>query len=110
TAFVVVDDRRAAESEAGDLIAAERRPDATVADLLAGRVASPGGRTLFKSVGIASQDVAAARAALEEARRSGIGTQLGGSTRPRSEGQPHPERPGAGSEGCPTDQRSERHR
>lgn len=76
TAFVVVDDRRAAESEAGDLIAAERRPDATVADLLAGRVASPGGRTLFKSVGIASQDVAAARAALEEARRSGIGTQL----------------------------------
>lgn len=64
-AFVVVDDRGAAAAEAGDLLAAERRPDATVGDLLAGRIEVPsGGITLFKSVGIASQDVAAAVAAL----------------------------------------------
>jgi ornithine cyclodeaminase len=63
--FVVVDDRAAAAVEAGDLLQAGKRPDATMADLLAGRVAPPGGSmTLFKSVGIASQDVAAAAAAL----------------------------------------------
>jgi ornithine cyclodeaminase/alanine dehydrogenase-like protein (mu-crystallin family) len=31
---------------------------------------------LFKSVGVASQDVAAAAAALDEARRQGVGTQV----------------------------------
>lgn len=75
-AFVVVDDVAAAASEAGDLLVAERRPDATIGDLLAGNVSSPGGITFFKSVGIASQDVAAATAALEEARRLGVGTEI----------------------------------
>ena len=76
-AFVVVDDRDAAAAEAGDLIAAGKEPDATVGDLLAGRAAAPTGSvTFFKSVGIGSQDVAAARAALEEAQRRGIGTVL----------------------------------
>lgn len=67
-AYVVVDDREAAAQEAGDLLAAGRSADATMGDLLAGRRAAPAGATtLFKSVGVASQDVAAALAALEGA-------------------------------------------
>ncbi|HEX2153999.1 MAG TPA: ornithine cyclodeaminase [Acidimicrobiia bacterium] len=75
-AYVVVDDVEAAATEAGDLIAAGRTPDATVGDLLAGRASPRGGVTLFKSVGIASQDVAAALAALSEASRLGVGTEV----------------------------------
>lgn len=71
--FVVVDDRAAAAAEAGDLLQAGVDPDATIGELLAGAAAdrTP---TLFKSVGIASQDVAAAAAALHEAdrRRAGV--------------------------------------
>jgi len=64
-AFVVVDDRAAAAVEAGDLLQAGKAPDAEMSDLLARRVTPPHrGRTVFKSVGIASQDVAAAVAAL----------------------------------------------
>lgn len=70
-AFVVVDDVAAAEEEAGDLIQARRFPvDATMADLLSGRVSSQGhDLTVFKSVGVASQDVAAAVRVLELAGR-----------------------------------------
>jgi alanine dehydrogenase len=68
SAFVVVDDVAAASAEAGDLIAADKEPDATLGDLLAGRKTAPEGITFFKSVGIASQDVAAALAALEYGR------------------------------------------
>ncbi|MCH8900594.1 MAG: ornithine cyclodeaminase family protein, partial [Acidobacteria bacterium] len=58
-------DRAAAAAEAGDLLQAGRSPDAEMSDLLAGRVTPPRqGHTVFKSVGIASQDVAAAVAAL----------------------------------------------
>ncbi len=64
-AYVVVDDRAAASVEAGDLIQAGVAPRATLGEVLAG-TASPQDRdvTLFKSVGIAPQDVAAAVAAL----------------------------------------------
>lgn len=75
-AFVVVDDLDAAAEEAGDLIIAEKQPDATLRDLLEGRASAPNGITFFKSVGIASQDVAAAVAALEEATRRNIGTRV----------------------------------
>lgn len=77
-AFVVVDDRDAAAEEAGDLIQAGRDPDATLADLLSGR-ASPAGTdiTVFKSVGIAAQDVAAAVRALNTASHMGIGVEFG---------------------------------
>ena len=74
-AFVVVDDLDAAAEEAGDVIQAGKTPDATVGDLLAGRAthaAEP--ITLFKSVGIGSQDVAAAATALVRAAERGIGT------------------------------------
>jgi len=76
-AFVVVDDLAAAEEEAGDLLQAGKAPDATVGDLLAGRVV-PGDQpfTFFKSVGIAEQDVAAAVVALRNADRDGLGAEL----------------------------------
>ncbi len=76
-AFVVVDDVSAALAEAGDLLSAGVTPQVTLGDLLAGRVRAPdGGVTLFKSVGIASQDVAAADAALAAARRAGLGIEV----------------------------------
>ncbi|HEY7703797.1 MAG TPA: ornithine cyclodeaminase [Acidimicrobiia bacterium] len=68
--LVVVDDLEAAAAEAGDLLQAGRVADGTISDLLSGRLSVSGGRpTLFKSVGIASQDVAAAAAALGVLRR-----------------------------------------
>jgi ornithine cyclodeaminase/alanine dehydrogenase-like protein (mu-crystallin family) len=74
---VVVDDLEAAAAEAGDLIRAGRAPDTTLRDLLAGT--SPvitGVTTVFKSVGIAAQDVAGARRAIANAGRLGIGVAL----------------------------------
>ena len=65
-ARVFVDQLQAAQAEAGDLLAAQCTPHGTLTDLLqgaAGRTA-PNDITLFKSVGIASQDVAAAVVAL----------------------------------------------
>jgi ornithine cyclodeaminase/alanine dehydrogenase-like protein (mu-crystallin family) len=74
---VVVDDHEAAAEEAGDLIQAGRLPaDATLTDLLAGRQIPDAEVTVFKSVGIASQDVAAAAAALSAAARQDLGTAL----------------------------------
>ena len=76
-AFVVVDDRAAAAVEAGDLLQAGRQPDADMAELISGRV-RPDGQpfTLFKSVGIAAQDIAAAVRALENAERDDLGARL----------------------------------
>ncbi len=73
-AFVVVDDIAAALEEAGDLIQAKRTPDASIGELLVRNVEAP--VTLFKSVGIASQDIAAATRALTTAERNDIGTYL----------------------------------
>ena len=73
-AFVVVEDRSAAAQEAGDLIQADEEPDATMAELLASPSARQYERTLFKSVGIATMDVAAAVRALENAERMDLGT------------------------------------
>lgn len=76
-AFVVVDDVDAAAAEAGDLIQAGRIPDTTLRDLLTGKApAVVGDATVFKSVGIAAQDVAAASKALANAERDGLGTPL----------------------------------
>jgi alanine dehydrogenase len=78
-ARVFVDDLAAASEEAGDLLRAGVTPDGTIADLLEGRIR---GRTtdtdvtFFKSVGIASQDVAAGVAALEAATRLGVGVEM----------------------------------
>lgn len=73
-AYVVVDDVDAAAAEAGDLLQAGRHPDATLRDLLDGRAAAIAEDvTVFKSVGVAAQDVAAAGRALANAERDGIG-------------------------------------
>jgi len=78
-ALVVVEDRAAAAAEAGDLLQAGIEPDGTLEDLLAGHLAGrtgPDDMTVFKSVGIASQDIAAAVAALGRATTAGIGTEI----------------------------------
>lgn len=75
--YVVVDDLEAAAAEAGDLIQADRVANTTLFDLVAGTHPQIGEDvTVFKSVGIAAQDVAAARVALAGAESSGIGTYL----------------------------------
>lgn len=73
-AFRVVDDREAARAEAGDLLQADVEPDAELGDLLGKPWRRTHAITMFKSVGIASQDIAAAAAALTNAERLGIGT------------------------------------
>jgi len=78
-----VDCRASAESEAGDYIAA-RRAGAITSDHIAGEIgevangSKPGRRspeelTLFRSLGVAAEDLAAAAYVLAEARRRGIG-------------------------------------
>lgn len=76
-AYVVVDDVDAALAEAGDLIRAGRSPNATLRELLAGTAPAIGEDvTVFKSVGIAAQDVAAAARALSNAAHNDIGVLL----------------------------------
>ena len=85
-ARVVIDHHEASLSEAGDLLIPLRRGSMTedhiyaelgeiVAGLKPGRV-SPEEITLFKSVGVAVQDVAAADAVLEAAERLSLGTEV----------------------------------
>lgn len=77
-AYVVVEDVDAAAAEAGDLIQADRGPNATLRDLLAGSAPEIGEDvTFFKSVGIAAMDVAAAGRALANAERDGLGVEVG---------------------------------
>jgi alanine dehydrogenase len=85
-ARVVIDHREASLAEAGDLLIPLQQglmtEDAIYAELgeiAAGRKpgrASPEEITLFKSVGVAVQDVAAAGAVLEAARRQGLGAEV----------------------------------
>ena len=76
-AFVVVDDYEAAAAEAGDLIQCGRAPDASLNEVLTGeRRAASGIKTVFKSVGVAAQDVAAAQRALSNAAEQGLGVSL----------------------------------
>lgn len=77
-AFVAVDDVDAAASEAGDLIQAGRDPNTTLRELLAGTHPQIGeDATVFKSVGVAAQDVAAGHRALISAAEQGLGVELG---------------------------------
>lgn len=76
-AYVVVEDVDAAAAEAGDLIQAEREPNATLRTLLDGSAPQIGEDvTVFKSVGVAAMDVAAAGRALANAGRQGLGVDL----------------------------------
>ncbi|MBT7302759.1 MAG: ornithine cyclodeaminase family protein [Victivallales bacterium] len=86
-ASVVVDQLEAARDEAGDIVIAIERGLMSWQDVYAelGELAAgqkPGRRdddeiTLFKSVGLALQDVAAAACLLENARGLGLGIELG---------------------------------
>lgn len=76
-AYVVVDDVDAAAAEAGDLIQADRPPNTTLREVLAGTHPRVGEDvTVFKSVGIAAQDVAAAARAIANAGRDGLGVSV----------------------------------
>jgi ornithine cyclodeaminase/alanine dehydrogenase-like protein (mu-crystallin family) len=85
-AKVVIDQREACLSEAGDLLIPLEQGLITTDHIYAelGEIAAgaKAGRTqeeeitLFKSVGVAVQDVAAAGAVLEAARRLGLGTEV----------------------------------
>ncbi len=85
-AKVVIDHREASLAEAGDLLIPLRQGRMTADHIYAelGEIAaglkpgrtSPEEITLFKSVGVAVQDVAAAGAVLEAARRMGLGTEV----------------------------------
>ena len=85
-ARVVIDHREASLAEAGDLLIplqqglmTEDHIYAEVGEIAAGRKSgrtSSEEITLFKSVGVAVQDVAAASAVLEAARRLGLGTEV----------------------------------
>jgi len=85
-AWVVVDDRAAAWAEAGDLIQArdeglieDNHIRADLGELVIDpdlRPTSAAQLTLFKTVGVAVQDAAAASAALKAAKRSGLGTTV----------------------------------
>ena len=91
-ARVVVDHRASALEEAGDLLApyrqgliAESHFSTELGDIVLGRSAgrtSATDITLFKSVGVAIQDLCASVRALENARRLGIGTMLANSSIP----------------------------
>lgn len=77
-AYVVVDDYEAAAAEAGDLIQAGRTPNASLREVLAGTHPAIGeDLTLFKSVGVAAQDVTAGHSALLNAKAAGRGVELG---------------------------------
>ena len=82
---VFVDSRASAAAEAGDLILARRDgrigPDHVIAELGEVAAGAPGRRsaeeiTLFKSLGLAVEDVVTARLAFERARELGIGTNV----------------------------------
>jgi alanine dehydrogenase len=85
-ARVVIDHREASLAEAGDLLIplgeglmTEDHIHAELGEIVAGHKpgrASSQEITLFKSVGVAVQDVAAAAAVLEAAQRLGLGTEV----------------------------------
>jgi ornithine cyclodeaminase len=85
-ASVFVDSRSAVLAEAGELIQPIQRGEITadwirgeLGDVLAGRIpgrTSPDEITLFKSVGVAVQDAAAAARALSNAIRLGLGQEI----------------------------------
>ncbi len=76
-AYVVVDDYEAAAAEAGDLIQVDRTANASLFEMMAGSHPQVGEDvTVFKSVGIAAQDVTAAHRALENAEQRGIGVEV----------------------------------
>lgn len=72
-AAVVVESREAALRESGDILQSGAKIYAELGELLAGSVALPPGRRVYKALGIGAEDVAAARLVYEKATlRSGM--------------------------------------
>ena len=66
---VVVDSREAALKEAGDVILANARVYAEIGEIFSGaKPATPSATTVFKSVGLACEDIAAARLVFDASR------------------------------------------
>ena len=64
SSYIVAECRAAAERESGDIVLSGSKVNAEIGEILAGKVAAPlGGRILFKSVGMAIEDLTAARIA-----------------------------------------------
>ena len=83
--LIVVDDLEQAKAECGDLLWLEARGSfrwdmaRELRDVVAGRVAgrtSPEGVTLFESMGVALEDIAAADLVYRKAKEQGIGQEL----------------------------------
>jgi ornithine cyclodeaminase/alanine dehydrogenase-like protein (mu-crystallin family) len=77
TAYVVADSREACLKEAGELIIPGREPDAELGDIVNGTAPGRSDQrqiTLFKSVGLAVQDAAAAGWVLQQAEQLDVGT------------------------------------
>lgn len=71
--YLLADSREAAETEAGDVILSGARVEAEIGELLSGRRPLPRGRTvIFKALGQAVEDAAAAQIVYEAARRDGL--------------------------------------
>jgi thiomorpholine-carboxylate dehydrogenase len=67
---VVVESREAAKKESGDVILSKARISAEAGEVFAGKKTIPASETtVFKSVGVAIEDVTAAKLALDEAMR-----------------------------------------
>jgi len=67
--IVVVDSREAAAAEAGDVILAHAQIYAEIGEIFAGvKAPKPSKTTIFKSLGLAVEDVAAAKLVFEAAR------------------------------------------
>ena len=85
-ARVYVDSRAAARKEAGDLLIPQQEGAfdnshivGELGELVAGRIPGRGGRsdvTIFKSLGLAVEDVVAARLVLQRAAAAGLGQPL----------------------------------
>ena len=85
SSLIVVDDLEQAKAECGDLLLAEARGTfrwdmaRELRDVIGGRVYNPslaGGITLFESMGVALEDIAAAQLVYYKAMDQGIGDQL----------------------------------
>ncbi|MEZ5652750.1 MAG: ornithine cyclodeaminase family protein [Burkholderiaceae bacterium] len=71
--YVLADSRHAAETEAGDVLLSGARVQAEIGELLAGSQPMPLGRTvIFKALGQAVEDAAAAQLVYEAAQRAGL--------------------------------------
>lgn len=61
TSFIVAECKAAAERESGDVILSGAKVQAEIGQIVSGSVSAPKGRTVFKSVGMAIEDLTAAR-------------------------------------------------